>query len=393
VSAQGGRQRSVVSPRPGFRVGRWLLAVGSMLAIWFGPAAASARADSCPSGQSLDCTYLGVVGLFGANQCPAGGPAAKTAAARLEDLIEQVPCPSSGRVSFDTADDAGAPMDVLDLVADPAGGYLGVYHIAVGPTDNALLYRVMLGRSTDLIHWHRVAELDRDGASMPTLRPIPGQPGFVLAYEKSGSSTAGHVVRVRYYATRDDLLANHYRAQRDLPLLFSPFNNGTPSILSVRWRGSLQRSVIQLGFHYETSRQGGAGPDREAVGTLRGFRRWSARPDAATDAALDRQGLAGNHGDWRQFSFESAWWRLYEAQTSFNDFSSWHVLLTGPGTGSMHALTLQTGGAKLASSFGNPVAQELPAPGGRGQVLVVTMFLFAATVPDQAGELVYYQPI
>jgi hypothetical protein len=311
----------------------------------------------------------------------------------LEQLIEQVPCPSSGRVSFGTADDLGAPMGVLDLLADPAGGYLGVYHTATGPTDNAAVYRVLLGRSTDLIHWHRLAVLDPDGASMPTLRAIPGQPGFVLAYEKSASSEAGHVIRLRYYANRDELLAGRYRAQRDLPLRFSPFNNGTPSILSVSWGGALQRSIIRLGFHYETSHRGGAGPDREALGTLRGFRSWSARPDVATDAALDREGLAGSHGDWRQFSFQSGWWRLYEAQASFNDFGSWHVLLTGPGTGSPHRVTLTSDGAALSTSFGNPVAQQLPAPDGRGQVLVMTMFLFASSVPEQGGELVYYQPI
>jgi hypothetical protein len=320
-------------------------------------------------------------------------PAAKTAAARLEQLIEQVPCPSSGRVSFDTADDLGNPMGVLDPLADPAGGYLGVYHTAVGPTDDALAYRVLLGRSTDLIHWHRLAVLDPDGASMPTLRAIPGEPGFLLAYEKAGSPQADHVIRLRYYATRDDLLLARYRAQRDLPLRFSPFNNGTPSILSVRWGGTPGRSLIQLGFHYETSHRGAAGPDREAVGTLRGFRRWSARPDAGTDAALERLGLGGNHGDWRQFSFQSARWRLYEAQTSFNDFSSWHVLLTGSGSGSLYRLTLKSGSAVLASSLGNPVAQQLPGPAGQGQVLVVTMFVFAASVPERAGELVYYQPI
>ncbi|HUZ29440.1 MAG TPA: hypothetical protein VMU90_09375, partial [Solirubrobacteraceae bacterium] len=71
----------------------------------------------------------------------------------------------------------------------------------------------------------------------------------------------------------------------------------------------------------------------------------------------------------------------------------WHVLLTGSGSGSIYRLTLKSGSAVLASSFGNPVAQQLPGPAGQGQVLVVTMFVFAASVPEQAGELVYYQPI
>src|SRR5581483_9923462 len=129
--------------------------------------------------------------------------------------------------------------------------------------------------------------------------------------------------------TRDDLVAGRYRAQRDLPLRFSPFNNGTPTILGVRWAGALRRSTIDLGFHYETASRGRPGPDREAVGRLFGFRRWTARPAEATDALLTRLGLAGSHGDWRQFGFQASWWRLFEAQIRFNDFSSWHVLLAG----------------------------------------------------------------
>lgn len=228
---------------------------------------------------------------------------------------------------------------------------------------------------------------------MPTLGAIPGQPGFVLAYEKTNSSKAPHVIRLRYYATRDQLVAGAFQAQRDLPLRFSPYNNGTPTILGIRWGGGLRRSTIDLGFHYETAHRGRPGPDREAVGTLRGFSQWTARPANSTDALLSHQGLLGSHGDWRQFGFEAAWWRLYEAQTRFNDFTSWHVLLAGLDRPAIYPLTLKASGATLSSSLGNPVARVLPGPQGQGRVLLVTLFLFAANVPQQAGELVYYQPI
>ena len=372
----------------------WALA-GLVAGAVLGLGPGSAAAD-CATGQSLsDCTLSGFSALLSPSRCPstsAGQPAATTAAVRLQELIEEIPCPESGRVSFATADDLGNPMGVLDVVADPAGGYLGVYHTTFGSTRNALDYRISLAHSRDLIHWHRVAVLDPVGASMPTLRAVPGA-GYVLAYEKAGSARAGHVIRLRYYATEGDLVIGRFAAQRDLPLRFSQYNNGTPSILSIRWAGSLRRSAIQLGFHYETDRRGTPGPDREALGTLRGFRRWGASPDRDTDLALDQQGLGGSHGDWRQFTFAAARWRLYEAQARFNDFSSWQVVLNGAGRDSMHRLTLKHEGTTVSSSFGNPVAQELAAPQGNGRVLVVTMYLFSASVPGQAGELVYYQPL
>jgi len=370
----------------------------SVTVVWLlgalGPLPSAGAA--CDSAQDLGgCTFAGVGGLFGPAPCPPGSggePAASASAVRLERLIEQIPCPSSGRVSFATVDDLGEPMGVLDVVADPAGGYLGVYHTAFGQSDNALDYRICLGHSSDLIHWHRLQVLDPAGASMPTLRAVPGQPGYLLAYEKSPSTQAGHVIRVRYYATQADLLAGRYTLQRDLPRRLSAYNNGTPTLLSVHWPRSIRRSVLRIGFHYETSLHGRPGPDREAVGTLRGLRSWSVRADFGVDALLDSQGLHGNHGDWREFSFDAARWRLYEAQRSFDDFSSWRVVLNGPGA-DMYPVTLKSGNAVVSSSFGNPVATELPAPTGSGQILLVTVFVFASPAPGQTGELIYYQPL
>jgi hypothetical protein len=297
-------------------------------------------------------------------------------------------------VSFNTRDNLGDSMSVLDPQPSPTGGYLGVYHTEFQPPGRRRLadFRVSLARSTDLIHWTRAVVLDPTGASMPTLRAIPGTPGYLLAYEKRPRST-GNVVRIRYYPSLFWLLAGQWKAQRDLPLTFSPYNNGTPTILWLRWNGALARSEIGLGFHYESAYNGQRGPDREAIGTLRGFRLWTARTDARTDGSLDRQGLAGSHGDWRQFSFGGASWRLYEAQTAFDDFGAWRVVLQSESSRHMYGVTLTMGAQPVSSSFANPVARVEPAPRGRGEVLVVTMFLFAAHGSAARGELVYYQPV
>src|SRR5579884_26127 len=190
--------------------------------------------------------------------------------------LTEVPCPGSARAVYRLRDDRGEPVDVLDPIDDPAGGYLGVFHTPLrgAAETSAEQYRVSLARSGDLIHWRRVRVLDPRGASMPALAAVPGASGFLLAYEKSHGRYDG--VRVRFYPSRAALLAGRYSASRDLPLRFSRYSNGTPSFLSIEWRGGLARSVITLAFHYETASRGGKpGPDREATGVLRGFRSWS----------------------------------------------------------------------------------------------------------------------
>lgn len=379
---------------------RWLVITLTVLICAVVATAASANGPRCARGQTLrGCAGGLVTGLLVGDQCqsdlprPANGPQAQPSAAdQLQRLLEDVPCPASGRVAYDTSDNFGDSMSVLDPIPDPSGGYLGVYHTAFRPPGDPFEdFRISLAQSSDLIHWKRTEVLDPSDASMPTLRAIAGSPGYLLAYEKS--LRHGNVVRIRYYPSLAALLAGRYSAQRDLRRDFSPYNDGTPTILWAQWNGALRRSVIELGFHYESAPKGWRGPDREALGTLRGFRTWTARTDPITDTALDRQGLGGSHGDWRQFDFDGGRWRVYEAQTSFNDFGSWRVVLENASTGRIYPLALRMGAQTVASSFANPVARVEPGPRGQGLVLVVTMYLFAAPTHGDAGELVYYQPL
>jgi len=377
---------------------RWSIATLAVLVCAVAAAAASATEPRCVPGETLtSCATAVVTGTLAGDQCqsdlpqPANDPQAQTSAAdQLQRLLEDVPCPGSGRVAYDARDNLGDSMSVLDPIPDPQGGYLGVYHTAFRlPGDPVVDFRSSLAYSTDLIHWRRLEVLDPSGASMPTVRSIAGSSGFLLAYEKH-TAHSGNVVRLRFYPTLQALLANRFTAQRDLPRLFSPYNNGTPTILWAQWHGSLYRSVIEVGFHYESAPKGWRGPDREALGTLRGFRNWTARTDPDADAVLDRLGLTGSHGDWRQFGFDNLRWRVYEGQTSFNDFGAWRVVLENPASSQSYSLALRMGSQTVASSFANPVARVEPGPNGQGTVLVVTMYLFAGPT---RGELVYYQPI
>jgi hypothetical protein len=315
------------------------------------------------------------------------------AEAGLQNLIEDVPPRSSGQVSYDTIDNLGEQMGALDPIHDPAGGYVGVYHTPFGPRPGATAadFAMSLGYSADLIHWTRVRVIDSAGATMPTLRAIPGNPGFLLAYEKATPGDGNHI-RVRYYRRFGDFLDDRIAAQIDLPRVFSGNSNGTPSLTFINWHGGLKKSVIGIDFHYETAIHHGPGPDREAEGALIGFRRWAVVRDEGTDALLDSNGLTGNHGDSRQFTFANNLWRVYEAQTSFNNFGTWHVLLYDVQTRTMHPLTMNLPGGQSVASFGNPIAQLEPAPHGPGRVLVVTMFIFnSPTLILPSGELIYYQ--
>jgi hypothetical protein len=377
-----------IDPRTLHR-GRLLAAAVATAAILFGLAVGVAHATDASGGTSPPA---------GCQTTPASasdgeldnGPAA------LEQLIEDVPCPATTRVQYDTTDNLGEAMGLLDPIRDPAGGYLGVYHSPFGSPAGATprYFRISLAHSTDLMHWTRIRILDPVGASMPTLRRIPGNPGFILAYEKNLPPGWTDVVRIRYYPTLAALLSNQVAAQRDLPRRYSIYNNGTPSIVSIAWHGSLSRSVIRLDFHYETEVHRRPGPDREASGTLRGFSRWRTSKNALVDELLDREGLIGSHGNERAFAVAGRSWHLYEAQTSFEDFGSWHILLYDPRSKLMFPLTIATAAGAFATSFGEPIAEVLPSPTGGRQVLVISTFVFGSgEASRENGELVHYQPI
>ena len=319
------------------------------------------------------------------------GPARWLAAA-----IVDVPC-GGVRVRYDVRDNVGAPLDALDPIDDPAaagGGYLGVYHSPIGSGRRASFF-VSLARSTDLLHWRRIAVLVPHGASMPTLRPVAG--GFVLAYEQSGGLYNGDTVALRWYPTEAALASARPAAAVDLPLVLSRFNDGTPSIEGIAWHGSPQRSLIALRFHYQSA----AGTDREAGGAVAGFTRWaSVGPDRATDAALTAAGFTGSHGDRRTFAVGGAAAAVYEAQSRPGGFANWRVLLrTAPEAGSSAArfvpLRLGLAGGPFAASFGNPIVSVVRAPRGASAgagVLAVTVFVFGVgPAASHAGELVYFQ--
>lgn len=318
---------------------------------------------------------------------PPSGPNPADASFWVASAVAGVPCPSTGRVVYGLADSSREAMVGLDPIAGPSGGYLGVYATApVSPSGRpAPGSRVVLGKSTDLSSWRRVRVLAAPEAGSPTLQPVAGG-GYLLAFQSR------RIIELRFYRSLSALLAASQAASIELPPQLSN-QDGAPSFQSVAWNGGLRRSRVTIAFDYLSG-----GLEREAIGVIRGFRRWSAQPDAEADRQLDQRGLSGNHGQQRQFTVAGRSWRILEAQnlaaSRARTQADWHIALDDPVRNEIFPLQLGTVKGTLTTSFGRPVARVLPAPTGGGQALVISMYVFGVgPASSERGELLYWTPI
>lgn len=275
--------------------------------------------------------------------------------------------PDERRTRTGATDQLGHQLTALSVVPDPEGdGWLGVYHwpTGKGPAD----FAVGLATSKDLLAWKNVAQLDDDGGNMPVLRRTPDG-GFLLAYEdyvRVVEQNAISRIRVRHYADRARLLTNTWSAQRELPATLSDNNEGTPSFERVDWNGSPGASTVVLRFHYNA---GANGVDRQGVGTLRGFRDWTARRDRSLDALLTDAGFPASHGRRSTFVLDGRPWMLIEAQTRPGDFATWRLVLLDRGPAPRARPTTVCGadrGVPTAASIGVPAVDAEVGDGEAG---------------------------
>lgn len=333
------------------------------------------------------------------------------------NAIESVPAagPQRGENLFDGCSPANG-MATADIISQGPGNYYALYQDANGPYSDPhqaiVSFEIRLAHSTDLIHWSCGVVLDNTGASQGTLRQIPGTSGYLLAYEKYGpnfdvrNNPTWDYVRIRYYPSLNAVESNQWAAQKDLRRVYYPYyNNGTPNFMSIQWNGSLKRSVVKLGFHWESSQQCQSGPDREALGTLTGFNTWTTTKDTTIDNQISAQHpgpdnvhLTGTHGDRTQWSYDGHLWRTYEGQEAWNpcpENAPSHLLFYDVSAKRLTPITLTIDGAQYSTSFGNAAINVVPAPNGTGNVLVVAVFVSgqASSSPLADGEMIYYNPI
>jgi hypothetical protein len=281
---------------------------------------------------------------------------------------------------YDAHDSLGNRMDTAKVIASPAGGYLAAYHS--GQTCH-------LATSTDLMDWTHQAAIDQP-ATQPTIAATPDG-GLLTATEFNDGH--GGQLRIRYWPSLDALLAGRAAREFLAPRTLSACNEGTPSIRQVSLEAGVDASRIELGLHYHRDCQ----VDRQARGTLTGFRAWSAATNPDLDAVVERAAAAagerigGNVGDRDHVRYLDNDYDLVEAQGRQGDFASWRVYLCDRSAGTARRLDILT--HRGSAAFANPTATMLRDPAGR-QAVMVTLFLpMEGAAPGEAGSLLYHVPV
>ena len=299
------------------------------------------------------------------------------AATPLRTIVEDVPGSTAYR--YGTKDNKGNSMDTLKVVANPYGGYTGVYHTYVGG------YPVVkLALSKDLITWKHRADLAQFG-SHATIHNLPGG-ATLVAYEKQAGCPGGtgNCLTLRYYDSQANLMGGLATRGVTLPRTLSACAEGTPSITSA----TSTLSNIQLSFHYFKDCK----TDRQARGTLRSFdpATWTSSTAPSLDAGMISAGASpqGHIGDRDAGYYDGASQRLFEAQLAPNDFSSWRNFLWIGGGATQLAIRTHGG----SRTFANPTFTALTLPSGQSGVVVTQFIPVSGAAPGEAGELVYYRP-
>jgi hypothetical protein len=294
-------------------------------------------------------------------------------------LIDNVPAAQS---VYGLHDSAGHTMDTLKVVTDPtAKRYLGVYHWATSSG-----FSVGVATSTDLLHWTYVRTLDTNGSQPYLAFSPPPKNGPILAVE---TATDNHL-RFAYWTSVSGMLgtAAPYKTF-DAARTLSTCAEGTPDIRSVTYASSSSTitngSTIVVGHHYYA----GCKTDREALGTLVNFSKWSTTAQTAVDTALTNAGAAGKHGDRDTFTYGSTRYTLYEGSVSGTSFSEadWRNYLYDGHTA--HQLTIHTAGGSTA--FANPTATVITDPAGARALLVTQFIPSSGAAAHESGELLYWQ--
>jgi hypothetical protein len=299
----------------------------------------------------------------------------------LRGIIEEVTSATGYR--YGLHDDADHSMDSLKVVESPKGGYLGVYHSA----DAAGVFHSLVATSSDITHWTFKADLDSH-ASQPTIKPL-SDGGFLLVEESDNKGVVPAPVawlRFLHYSSLDSLLTARPDRKFDAPhTLVGPESGaeGTPDVYSVSLSPTIDRSTIQVDFHYFKDGL----VDQPARGTLTNFSTWSTRRDVKLATAILGVGGSGGLGDRDETVFQGLPFTVAEVAATTG--APWEPYLYDDTTGSVIALKVNSHGGSTA--FGNPTATPIRTPSG-APAIVVTMFIpKSGAAPGEAGELIYYR--
>lgn len=320
---------------------------------------------------------LGVLLMSG----PLVSNAQAAASPELVALLQDVTMADGSR--YHANDNQNVGLDTAKIIPNPQGGYLAVYHHLINN-----IFQVRLARSSDLLNWTYVVTIEI-GASQPTAATL-SDGSFVIAYEKDGSGTtcrgSGSCLAFEHYANLTALLAANPAKSIAINRTLSSCNEGTPNIYAATLNPDINRSIINVGFHYFS----GCNVDRQAIGTLTNFSSWKVQSDSNLNTLFTNLGtIKGNVGDRDAFFYQGRPYSVVEGQYTKNDYSSWRPYLFDRTSNSLTLLALRTHGG--STSFGNPTFTDLILPDGK-RGFVSTEFIFSeGAAPGEAGPLIYYK--
>ncbi|MEA2130975.1 MAG: hypothetical protein QOJ85_3866 [Solirubrobacteraceae bacterium] len=318
-------------------------------------------------------------------QTPSGDPSG-SARRQLVSIVQEVT--RATRAQYNSRDTGGRTLDTIKIVERGGGGYVSAFH----SPDGAGSFSVRFASSTNLLTWSSGTGSIAD-ASQATLARRPNG-SFLAAYEQRSAGGRSHL-QFGQYGGISALLAGNASSVSPVSRSLSTWNEGTPSLHSVT------DVSATVGFHYLATDVTPA-VDRNASGLLNGFPgsapTWgSITVDARVNNAIQALEPTVHHiGDRDRVMFQGYGFRLVEAQTRRDDWSSWRVYLydeTADARGdTLHAMTkLNVRTHRASSSFGNPTATVVTDPIGL-RAVVVTLFLFSeGAAAGEAGELIYYR--
>jgi hypothetical protein len=293
---------------------------------------------------------------------PSDGPRIE-----LRNLIENVTQATGKR--YNAKDNTGKNMDCAKIIANPAGGFISVYHTYVNGVS-----KVNLATSTNLLDWTWVRELagsNNGPASQPTIA-VAGN-GFVMVWEQEPNNHLKFVYFSSWDNLRNGIVAKSFSAPRQL----STCAEGTPNIYSA------SSTSVDIGFHYYAN----CDVDRQARGTTN-WSSWSSSKQPQFDNAILHWGVKGNVGDRDAFSYKGFNYALIEGQGAKGDFGTWRSYIYDYQTGNADRLNIKTD--RGSAAFANPTFTILNL--GGQQVVVCTMFIPSqGSGAGEAGELIYYR--
>lgn len=304
-------------------------------------------------------------------QKEAAAPPSDAPRAALRSIVENVTT-ADGKI-YNAKDNTGKTMDCLKIIANPSGGYIGVYHTMINGT-----FKTNVASSTDLLHWTWIRELagsNNGGASQPAIAAT-ATGGFVMVWEQEPNNH----LKFSYFNSWTDLQNGAVAKTFEAPHTLSTCAEGTPNIYSA------SSTSVDVGFHYWSN----CDVDRQARGTTT-WTSWSASAQPQIDNAILYWGVHGNIGDRDGYlKFLNFNFGLIEGQGTKGDFGTWRCYLYDYQTGNADKLNIHTDGGSQA--FANPTITALTV-GGQA-ALVITQFIPSQLAANgEAGELIYYKKL